>query len=272
MSIGTAKPTLEEMQGITHYFIGSHSIHENYNVGRFEKEAIELLNRLFETHNTVIMVGGSGLYINAVCNGFDELPEADEMIRKKIDTLYKTEGIEGLQHLLKELDPDYFEQVDKQNPQRLSRALEVCLITGNTYSHLRKATKKERDFNFIKIGLNTSREVLYERINQRVDQMMTDGLLNEVKQLEAHKELNALQTVGYKELFDCLPELRATQHDPIHYKQVLEKATDLIKQNTRRFAKRQLTWFRRDEQLKWFEPQDIQHILTYIAESRITNS
>ena len=272
MSIGTAKPSSDEMKDITHYFVGSHSITDNYNVGRYEKEALEVLAQLFKSHETVIMVGGSGLYIDAVCAGFDELPEADQNVRDRINTLYKTQGIEGLQKLLEQLDPVYFDQVDKQNPQRLSRALEVCLITGHPYSLLRKASKKKRDFNLIKIGLNMPRPLLYERINQRVDQMMEQGLVEEVKSLQEYKHLNALQTVGYKELFDFLPELTASEQEPDHYKQLLEKATELIKQNTRRFAKRQLTWFRRDEQLKWFEPHEIGPILTYIAENRINGS
>jgi tRNA dimethylallyltransferase len=272
MRIGTAKPSAEEMQGVTHYFIGSHAVTDNYNVGKFEKEAITLLDQLFETHELLILVGGSGLYIDAVCNGFDELPEADEVIRQKINTLLKTEGIEGLQQLLKQLDPAYYNLVDIQNPQRMSRALEVCLITGKPYSDFRKDKIKKRNFQCIKIALTTSRAVLYNRINLRVDQMMNEGLLEEVKSLERFKHLNALQTVGYKELFDCLPLLEESKEQPAVYKQILEKATDLIKQNTRRFAKRQLTWFRRDEQMKWFEPQDLTSILTYIEESRIRNT
>lgn len=269
ISIGTAKPSTEEMQGIKHYFIGSHSITENYNVGKFEKDALELLNELFKQHALVILVGGSGLYIDAVCNGFDELPEADEEVRKKINTLMDKEGIEGLQQLLKKLDPLYFEQVDKQNPQRLSRALEVCLVSGKTYSGFRKDTIKKRDFQILKIGLTLPREILYERINQRVDQMMKDGLLAEVQSVEKYKHLNALQTVGYKELFDYL---NTTSNEAEIDRQQLAKAIDLIKQNTRRFAKRQLTWFRRDEQIKWFEPDETSAILTYIEENRIRNS
>jgi tRNA dimethylallyltransferase len=272
MRIGTAKPSDEEMQGIPHYFIGSHSITDNYNVGKFENEALTLLDQLFKTNDVLLLVGGSGLYTDAVCNGFDELPEADENLRKKINELLEADGIKGLQELLKQLDPVYYSQVDIQNPQRLSRALEVCLITGKPYSDFRKEKTKERDFHCIKIGLNTSREVLYDRINLRVDQMMKEGLLEEVKSLENYKHLNGLQTVGYKELFDCLPGLRANEGNPGIYRELLEKATDLIKQNTRRFAKRQLTWFRRDKQLKWFEPEDITSILTYIEESRIRNA
>lgn len=267
--IGTAKPSIEEMQGVAHYFIGSHSIFDNYNVGKFEKEALEILGELFKKNDLVILVGGSGLYIDAICNGFDELPEADENVRKKINELMHKDGIQGLQQLLKQLDPVYFEQVDKQNPQRLSRALEVCLVSGKTYSGFRTETVKKRDFQSLKIGLTLPREVLYQRINNRVDQMMQDGLLNEVRHIQKHKHLNALQTVGYKELFDYLNTVGNA--DPSDTQQ-LSKAIELIKQNTRRFAKRQLTWFRRDEEMKWFEPHELTSILTYIEENRIKKS
>ena len=253
MSIGTAKPDVSEMQGITHHFIDSHSIAEAYNVGKYEAEAIALLDKLFSTKDIVIMVGGSGLYIDAVCKGFDELPEASPEIRRKLDGLLETEGIEALQQLLKELDPVYYEQVDLQNPQRIGRALEVCLAGGEPYSTLRKGKAKQRHFNIIKIGLNTSRDVLYDRINNRVDEMMQQGLLEEVKQLVDHKQANALQTVGYKELFDYLEN-----------KTDLQTATALIKQNTRKFAKRQLTWFRRDPEMQWFEPGQVDDIIGYI--------
>lgn len=253
MSIGTAKPSTDEMQGIPHYFINSHSISEDYNVGKYETEAITLLEKLFQTNEKIILVGGSGLYIDAICRGFDELPEADEEVRNKIDLLLKTNGIEGLQKLLKELDINYYNKVDLQNPQRLSRALEVCLTTGKPYSELRKGKIKKRNFNTIKIGINTSRELLYIRINKRVDEMMRDGLLNEVKSLQAYKHLNALQTVGYKELFDFLEK-----------NSDLKSAIELIKQNTRRFAKRQMTWFNRDKEIKWFEPDQLVEILDYI--------
>lgn len=259
MSIGTAKPSAEEMQGITHHFINSHSISEPYNVGRYEAEAISLLEQLFQKNDAVIMVGGSGLYIDAVCKGFDELPEADESIRHKIDELFEKEGIEALQSMLKELDPVYYEQVDLNNPQRLSRALEVCLSAGQPYSALRKGKIKNRDFQVIKIGLNSSRELLYKRINQRVDEMMAAGMLEEVKALVPYKAANALQTVGYKELFDYLEG-----------KTDLATAVELIKQNTRRFAKRQLTWFKRDEEMKWFEPEEREKIIEYIKQRLTT--
>jgi tRNA dimethylallyltransferase len=253
MNIGTAKPTKQEMQEVPHYFIDSHQITEEYNVGKYETEAIALLQNLFRIHKKIILTGGSGLYIDAICKGFDELPEADSEIRNRINTLLETEGIQGLQKLLKELDPNYYNTVDLQNPQRISRALEVCLATGLPYSTLRKGKTRIRDFKIVKIGLNTDREVLYERINRRVDEMMKNGLVEEVKSLQAYKHLNALQTVGYKELFDYLDN-----------KTDLKTATELIKQNTRRFAKRQLTWLRRDEEIKWFEPEQYEEIVEYI--------
>ncbi len=253
MSIGTAKPTEEEMLGVPHYFINSHSITEDYNVGKYETDVISLLEKLFRINKKAILVGGSGLYIDAVCKGFDELPEADEELRNKINSLLNNEGIEGLQKLLKELDIKYYNKVDLQNPQRLSRALEICLTTGKPYSELRKGESKKRNFNIIKIGINTSRELLYNRINQRVDEMMKVGLLNEVKSLQAYKHLNALQTVGYKELFYYLEN-----------NSDLKSAVDLIKQNTRRFSKRQMTWFNKDKEIKWFEPNHEEEIMAYI--------
>ena len=255
MTIGTAKPSANEMEGIPHYFINSNSISEEYNVGKYETDAINLLDKLFTENNIQILVGGSGLYIDAVCKGFDELPEADIKVRNKINDLYKEDGIEGLQNLLKELDEVYYNKVDLQNPQRISRALEVCLTSGKTYSSLREGKIKKRNFNIVKIGLNTKRENLYERINIRVDEMMKHGFLDEVKQLKSYKHLNALQTVGYKELFDYLDG-----------KMELDSAINLIKQNTRRYAKRQLTWFRRDEEIKWFEPGNETDILNYIKD------
>ncbi len=252
-NIGTAKPTLAEMQGIPHYFINSHSITDDYNVGKYETDAITLIEKLFQTNKKIILVGGSGLYVDAVCKGFDELPEAEVEIRIKINLLLKTEGIEGLQKLLRELDINYYNKVDLQNPQRLSRALEVCLTTGKPYSEFRKGEIKKRNFNIIKIGINISRDLLYERINQRVDEMMVNGLLDEVKLLLPYKNLNALQTVGYKELFDYFEN-----------NSELKSSIELIKQNTRKFAKRQLTWFHRDKEIKWFEPNQVGEIIDYI--------
>lgn len=253
MTIGTAKPSPEEIQSVPHYFIDSHNITEEYNVGKYEREAIALLDKLFRTNEKVVLVGGSGLYVDAICKGFDELPQTDPEVRNKINSLLETEGIKGLQDLLKNLDPDYYNIVDLQNPQRISRALEVCLTAGVAYSTLRKGKKQQRNFTIIKIALNTEREMLYERINKRVDEMMKNGLLEEVKSLLPYKHLNALQTVGYKELFDYFDN-----------KTDLKTAVDLLKQNTRRFAKRQLTWFRRDEEMKWFEPDQLGDIVAYI--------
>lgn len=253
MRIGTAKPSVEEMNDVPHHFIDSHSINDDYNVGKYEAEAIDLLDELFKKNDVLILVGGSGLYIDAICKGFDALPEADQEIRNRIKTLFETQGIEGLQKLLKELDHTYYNKVDLQNPQRISRALEVCLTTGMSFTALRVGKIKPRNFKIIKIGLNTSREVLYKRINKRVDEMMQNGLLEEVNKLRPFEQLNALQTVGYKELFDYL-----------NNKTDLNTAIDSIKQNTRRFAKRQLTWFRRDEEIKWFEPTELNEIVSYI--------
>jgi len=254
MSIGTAKPSASEMGTIKHYFIDSHSISEEYNVGKFETEAIQVLNRLFETKDYAILVGGSGLYIDAVCSGLDELPEASAEIRQQLKSLYEEKGIAALQEQLKVLDLNYYNQVDLNNPQRLMRALEVCISTGKTYSEQRAGKTKARNFTTIKIGLNTSRESLYERINKRVDEMMQQGLLDEVRSLLPYQNKNALQTVGYKELFDYLEN-----------KTTLEQAVELIKQHTRNFAKRQLTWFKRDEQIQWFEPNEFEKIKQHIT-------
>ncbi len=259
MNIGTAKPSVGEMQGVPHYFIDSHSVSGDYNVGKYETDAIQLLDKLFLKDDIAILVGGSGLYVDAVCKGFDVLPEADIAVRNKINTLYEERRIEGLQELLKELDIEYYRKVDLQNPQRISRALEVCLTTQKTYSSLREGKTKQRNFKTIKIGLNTERKTLYELINKRVDKMIENGLVEEVKLLQKYKGMNSLQTVGYKELFDYLDE-----------KTEWNVAIDLIKQNTRRYAKRQLTWFKRDEEIKWFEPGEIEMIIKYLN-SEISN-
>jgi tRNA dimethylallyltransferase len=250
MSIGTAKPNSGELNAVPHHFIGSHSITENYNVGKFESEALAKIEELHKTHDTVVMVGGSGLYINAVCNGFDDLPEANQQLRDKLAETLANKGIEALQEQLQALDPEYYNQINIANPHRLIRALEVCIVSGKTYTELRKNTRKTRPFNIIKIGLDMDRNLLYKRINQRVDMMMSEGLLKEAMDLYSQKDLNALQTVGYSELFDFMDN-----------KISLEKAIEQIKQNTRRYAKRQLTWFRRDEETKWFSPEDEKKII-----------
>ena len=253
MSIGTAKPNQQELAAIPHHFINSHAIHEEVSVGTFEKQAISKIEELFQTNDVLVMVGGSGLYINAVLYGFDEIPKADERLRNQLNQKLESEGIESLQTQLKELDPTYFNEVDIHNPQRVIRGLEVCLTTRKPFSSFRKTQNKERNFKTIFIGLNTDREKLYERINLRVDLMMQDGLLEEVKSLQDSQHLNALKTVGYTEIFKFLKEEWS-----------LEEAVNKIKQNTRNFAKRQLTWFRKSEDIVWFDPSKSKEMLDYL--------
>ena len=242
MSIGTAVPTDEELTQAPHHFIQHISIEDSYSVGDFEREALQKLNSLFLTHEKLIMVGGSGLYVNAVVHGLDEFPEVDPSIRAALNEKFADSGVQVLQEELKALDPEYFSEVDKDNPHRLIRALEVCLGTGKPYSSFRKNKRPEREFKSILIGLTAERELIYDRINKRVDMMMEQGLLEEVTQLADKKQLNALNTVGYKELFLHLEG-----------KSSLEDAVSEIKKNSRRFAKRQLTWFRKNEEVKWFD-------------------
>lgn len=253
MNIGTAKPSDKELAEIKHHFINTISVADNYDAGQYEHEASALLNELFKKYDLVIMAGGSGMYINAVCNGFDDIPEVNENIREQLNTTYKKEGIFPLQEQLSELDPEYYKTIDLNNPQRLIRALEICLSTGQPYSSFRKGKGKVRDYTIIKIGLNTDRDQLYKRINQRVDEMIEAGLIDEVKNLIKYKHLNALQTVGYKELFNHLAG-----------EQSLQRAIEQIKQNTRNFAKRQLTWFKKDASIRWFEPGDVAEISEYV--------
>lgn len=256
MSIGTAKPSAEELAAAPHHFINSHSINQLFSTGDFEVQALALMEKLFAKHDVLVMVGGSGLYINAVCNGLDDMPEIDLDIREKLNQQFADEGIEAIRKQLSALDPEYFAKVDQSNPQRMIRGLEVVLSTGQRLSSFLTANKKERPFNIIKIGLNTEREKLYHQINHRVDLMMQEGLLEEVKSLEAYKELNALKTVGYSEIFDYLDG-----------KIDLATAVDKIKQNTRRFAKRQLTWFKKDTQTAWFEPGQGEEVLDFVNQS-----
>lgn len=257
LQIGTARPLPEELMGVKHHFLASHSIKENYNVSDFEKDALNRLEAIFKSSDFAIMAGGSGLYIDAVCRGFDEnLPDPDPETRKKINKLYDKEGLSALQNKLKELDPEFYEEIDLNNPKRLLRAIEVCLVSGKKYSQLRKGEAKNRPFNIIKIGLNTEREKLYENINKRVDQMMEEGLLEEAEIVEKFREHNTLKTVGYRELFRYFDG-----------EWPLEKAIEKIKVNTRRFAKRQITWFKRDESVKWFQPGNLRGIIKYIEEN-----
>ena len=247
MQIGTAVPSEEELALATHHFIQNKSIFDNYTVGDFEKEAIVKLDELFLKNNIQIIVGGSGLYVDAILKGFDEFPEIDNSVREKINTDFKEIGIDYLQNQLKELDLDYYQKIELenpqtlQNPQRMKRFLEVCIGTGKPYSSFLNQKKNERRFTPILIGLEAERKIIYDRINQRVNIMIKDGLVKEAESLFPNKQLNALQTVGYRELFDYFDE-----------KISLEFAIEEIKKNTRRFSKRQLTWFKRVENVKWF--------------------
>ncbi len=253
MHIGTAKPSKEEEAAAPHHFIDSHSIKTLFSTGDFEVQALQLMDELFKKHNVLVMVGGSGLYIDAVCKGLDDLPEIDLSVREALNEKLAIEGIESIKKQLQELDPVYYEKVDQANPQRMIRGLEVVLSTGKKLSSFLTANKKERPFQIIKIGLNMDRALLYERINHRVDLMMEAGLLEEAKSLLPYRQYNALNTVGYSELFDYLEG-----------KTDLAAAISMIKQNTRRFAKRQLTWFRRDENTTWFEPNQVEEIIKHI--------
>ena len=240
LNIGVARPSAQELAAVPHHFIACKSIFGYYSVSHYEQEALALLNQLFERHDTVIMAGGSGLYVNAVCHGIDELPDPSPQLRQQLKEQEAQEGIASLQARLKELDPVFYEQIDLQNPVRLRRALEVCLTTGKPYSSLRTNLKKPRPFAIERYVLNRPKEELHERISKRTDIMMQSGLLEEAKALYPQRELNALQTVGYRELFDYFDG-----------KISLEQAVTDIKTNTRRYAKRQLTWLRKQEGLIW---------------------
>jgi tRNA dimethylallyltransferase len=255
ISIGTAKPNLKEMEGVPHHFINSHSISEDYNVSDYEKDALKQLSHLFKSHSKAILVGGSGMYVDALCYGMDEgMPDPNETIRSQLNALLFKEGIEGLQAKLKKLDPDFYERIDLQNVNRLIRAIEVCLITGKTYSSLRVGVIKKRPFDILRIGLDMDRTKLYDRINQRVDQMVAEGLEAEVKSVVDFKHQNALKTVGYREFFNYF-EKKLTK----------EEAIEKIKVNSRRYAKRQLTWFKKDENTTWFLPHQVEEIVNFIT-------
>lgn len=252
MSIGTAKPGEAEQQGVKHHFIDHISIEEPYTAGDFEREAVKKLEELFKDHRLVILCGGTGLYIDAVCKGFDEGLVTDREVKEEIEKQYKEKGLAWLQDEVKQKDPAYFSKADTQNPRRLMRALEVTRLTGIPYSDFRKNAGTQRDFSTIKILINEDRNVLYERINKRVDEMMKKGLLEEARKVYARKTLNALNTVGYKELFDYMDQRTS-----------LEEAVDLIKQHTRNYAKRQLTWFRKDLDYTSFFSTDLDKIKAY---------
>ena len=253
LSIGTARPTEEQMQKVKHYFVGTLRLNDYYSASLFEQQVLALLEQQFQTYDYALMAGGSMMYIDAVCDGIDDIPTIDDVTRETMKRRLKEEGLEALCEALKRLDPDYYEIVDRQNPRRVIHALEICTMTGKTYTSFRKREKRERPFEIIKIGLNRPREELYTRINQRVDQMMADGLLDEARQLYPLKGLNALNTVGYKELFDYFDGRWS-----------LEEAVERIKGNTRRYARKQLTWFKKDERIRWYHPDDQNKIMNEI--------
>ncbi len=257
IKIGTAVPSEKELCEVKHYFIGNLSITDYYNVSKFENEALIILDRIFSVNRYAILVGGSGLYINAVCEGIDELPDPDESLREDLKKLYESRGISILQEKLKELDPEYFNIVDLDNPKRLLRALEVCYTTGKTFTLLRNNKPKKRDFEVVKIGLNRDRQELFDIINQRVDTMISNGLIEEAGQMFPNRDFNALNTVGYKELFEYFEN-----------KITLNRAIENIKTNTRRYAKRQLTWFKKDSGIHWFHPGETEKIIAYIKTIR----
>ncbi len=253
LKIGVAAPSAEQLLQVPHYFIGTKHITEPYSAGQYELDVLDLLDKLFSKNSMQLLVGGSMLYIDAVCNGLDNIPPVKPEVREKVHKLYEEFGLEAVRQKLKELDPAHYEKVDLQNKQRVIHALEVCLTVGKPYSKLLSKQKKKRPFDIIKIGLNLPRPELYERINKRVDIMMDEGLLEEVTGLYPYKNLNSLNTVGYKEIFDYLDK-----------KTDLETAVALIKQNSRRYAKRQLTWFNADAEIRWFAPNEQDEIISTI--------
>lgn len=253
LRIGTAVPEPEQLSTVKHHFIGTESIHNYYNASMFEFAVIDLLNHMFKQHNTALMVGGSMMYIDAVCKGIDDLPTIDPEIRQKLMQKFENEGVESLRRDLKILDPEHYQTVDLKNPKRILKALEVTIQTGKPYSSFLTKSAKTREFNIIKIGLQRDRDELYERINLRVDKMVRDGLVEEAKQFHEFKHFNSLNTVGYKELF---------QHFDGEIS--LEKAIELIKRNSRHYAKRQISWFNRDKDITWFHPNQSDEIIGFI--------
>lgn len=258
LKIGTAVPNKNEQASVKHHLIHSHSIHESYNASKFEHEALVLLKKLFSKNEIVLLVGGSMLYIDAICKGIDIMPDADPEIRKNLKNQLGKEGIESLRLQLKKLDPDYYHLVDLKNPNRIVHALEICLMTGKTFSSFRSHPQKKRPFSILKIGLNCERDELHRRINNRVDKMIEAGLEKEARKVYPQKHLNALNTVGYREWF-------------AHFDGEIqrEKAIELIKRNSRRYARKQLTWFRKDAEINWFEPDKTEQIISFI-ENRIS--
>ncbi len=255
MKTGTAAPSAKQLSAVRHHFIGNRSVHEYYNASMYEFEVIDLLSRLFEKHNLVVMTGGSGLYIDAVCKGIDDLPTVDHEIRTRLKSEFLQKGIDWLRQQVKNADPEYYMKADTSNPKRLLKALEIFTMTGKPYSSFLTKQKKVRNFSMIYIGLNMPRDILYNNINSRVEYMISQGLVDEARQLLPFRHLNALNTVGYQEIFDYLEG-----------KTSLDEAIDLIKRHTRQYARRQLTWFRKNREMKWFEPHETEAIINYIIE------
>lgn len=251
--VGTAAPTKDERKSIRHFFVGNLHINEYYNASKYEQDVLKLLNILFKYKDNVIMSGGSMMYVDAVCKGIDDIPSVDDNIRKTLQERFDKEGLSGISKELALLDPDYYAIVDKNNHKRIIHALEICLSTGKPYSSFRKNTTKERPFRIIKIGLNMDRQRLYERIDLRVEQMIHDGLIQEALNVYEYKDLNALNTVGYKETSEYLDGLCT-----------LDNAIFRIKSNTHKYCRKQLTWFRRDPNIHWFSPDNIEEIINYI--------
>ena len=251
--IGTAQPDEEQLQRVEHHFIASHDLTDEFNCGAYEVAALQRLEELFERHDVVVAVGGSGLYVKALCEGMDDMPEADADVRQQLAERLENEGLEALAEELRERDSEFYEIVDRKNPARVLRALEVCITTGKPYSSLRRGEVRERSFNIVKIGTDMPREVLYERIDRRVDMMIAEGLEQEARAVYHLRELNSLQTVGYREMFEYFDGTISR-----------EEAIELIKRNSRRYAKRQLTWFHRDADIRWFHPAQKQQVVEYL--------
>ena len=256
MTVGTAAPTLEERARAEHHFVQFLNPGDYYSAAQFEMDAMALLEDLFQKHDYVLLSGGSMMYIDAVCHGIDDIPTVDDVTRKTMLERYEKEGLEPLVQELRVLDPEYYQIVDLKNPKRVIHALEICYMTGKTYSSFRTNTKKQRPFHIVKVGLRREREVLYDRINRRVTKMIQEGLEEEVKALLPFRNTNSLNTVGYKEMFAYFDG-----------KMSLEEAADKIRQNSRIYSRKQMTWFKRDNQIKWFEPEQLDDIIAYISES-----
>lgn len=256
LKIGTAAPTHEQLNRVPHYLVGTLNLTDYYSAAKYEQEALEIIETLFTQHDVVLLTGGSMMYVDAICKGIDDIPTVDDETRQMMIQKFNEEGLEALCNELKLLDPEYYRIVDTKNPKRVIHALEICYMTGKTYTSFRKQQQKERPFQIIKIGLKREREELYQRINQRVDLMMEAGLLEEARSLVAHKELNSLNTVGYKELFNYLEG-----------EWELSFAIEKIKQNSRIYSRKQMTWFKRDQDIHWFNPEQESEILSFLCEN-----